>query len=135
MTSRVLIVDDDPGICELIRDVLHEVRITGLSAKRDTDAYRIISSTPTLKGLVVDINLGTGTTGFDVARFARQVIPTLPVIYITGASTEESCKAFGVPGSAFLQKPFDIGDLLATLLGLMDHSPGSGDPQNQARSL
>jgi DNA-binding NtrC family response regulator len=136
MSSRVLIVDDDPAICELMGDILSEVRMTGVSATKDIDAYRIISSSPTLKGLIVDINLGPGTTGFDVARFARQVIPTLPVVYITGAATEESCRAFGVPRSAFLQKPFDAGDLLATLLGLMNHPSGcaSPEPQDQAHT-
>lgn len=119
MDSRVLIVDDDPAICDLIRDILGEVRMTTVCAIKDADAYRIIATPPTIKALIVDINLGAGTTGFDVARFARQVIPDLPVIYVTGDTTQDSFSAFGVPGSAFIQKPFDVGAFLTTVVGLM----------------
>lgn len=109
--SRVLVVDDDADICELIEDVLKEVRLSTICATTDEAAYRIIPTLPTLQALVVDVNLGTGTTGFDVARFARQVIPNLPVVYVTGEATQESFRAFGVPDSVLLEKPFDLDDL------------------------
>lgn len=115
--TRVLVVDDDPAICALIQDILQEVRLEAVCVTGDRDAYRVIPTLPTIQALVVDVNLGCGTTGFDVARFARQVIPGLPVIYVTGQATQESFQAFGVPGSAYIQKPFHVDDLLAKLLG------------------
>jgi DNA-binding response OmpR family regulator len=63
----------------------------------------------------VDVNLGRGTTGFDVARFARQVIPDLSVIYITGEASAGSFMAFGVPESDYIQKPFAPGELVEKL--------------------
>jgi DNA-binding response OmpR family regulator len=114
--ARVLVVDDDPAICELIHDILQEVRLKAVCVTGDREAYRIIPTLPTIQALVVDVNLGAGATGFDVARFARQVIPDLPVIYVTGHSTRDSFQALGVPGSDYLQKPFQVDDLLATLL-------------------
>jgi len=135
MASRVLIVDDEPAVCDLIKDILSEVRLTGVCANKDIDAYRIIATPPTIKGLIVDVNLGPGTTGFDVARYARQVIPDLPVVYVTGATTQDSFKAFGVPESVFFQKPFDAGDLLATLIDLIGLHPGAGrSPPARMRS-
>ena len=114
--ARVLVVDDDPAVCELIHDILREVRLKAVCVSEEREAYRIIPTLPTIQALVVDVNLGAGPTGFDLARFARQVIPDLPVIYVTGQSTRDSFQAFGVPGSDYLQKPFSVDDLLGTLL-------------------
>ncbi|MGE5501123.1 MAG: response regulator [Ignavibacteriales bacterium] len=114
--DRVLVVDDDPAVCELIEDILSEVRMSAVCVRSDHDAYRIIPSLPTIHALVVDINLGQGTTGFDVARFARQVIPDLPVIYVSGEASQESLEAFGVPDSTYVPKPFGVDDFISTLL-------------------
>jgi CheY-like chemotaxis protein len=54
-----------------------------------------------------------------VARFARQVIPELPVLYVTGEASQESFEAFGVPESDFVAKPFTADDLLAKLQNRM----------------
>jgi CheY-like chemotaxis protein len=114
--ARVLVVDDDPAICELIQDMLKEVRLSTVCVTSDNAAYRIIPTLPTIQALVVDVNLGPGTTGFDVARFARQVIPDLPVVYVTGDASRESFQAFRVPNSGFVQKPFDADHLISTIM-------------------
>lgn len=110
--KTVLIVDDDPAICELIRDILAEARIDTLCAKSDIQAYRIMAKPPAIGALVVDINLGVGTTGFDVARFGRQVVPNLPVIYVSGQATPTMFAQSAVPNSDFLLKPFAADELL-----------------------
>lgn len=104
--GRVLIVDDDPGVCAIIAEILGEEGIEVACAQNDSAAYAMIPTLPNFRALVVDVDLGQGTTGFDVARFARKVIPDLPVIYISGAASNAHLEAFGVPESQFLQKPF-----------------------------
>jgi DNA-binding response OmpR family regulator len=116
--TNVLVVDDDPEIAEFFADALREGGFSVECALRDLDAYRRISSVPTLCGLVLDVNLGTGTTGFDVGRFARQVIPKIAVIYVSGQAPRDSYGAFGVPFSAFLQKPFAASELVDILTAL-----------------
>lgn len=125
--ARVLVVEDDPAICDLIQDMLKEVRVSAVCVTSDDAAYRIIPSLPTIQALIVDVNLGSGTTGFDVARFARQVIPDLPVVYVTGEASRESFRAFGVPDSDFVQKPFDVDHLLSTIVTRVASRPaGTG---------
>jgi CheY-like chemotaxis protein len=106
--ARVLVVDDDPLVCQLIQDILQEVRFEAVCVDND------------------DVNLGCETTGFDEARFARQIIPSLPVLYITGEASEEALSARGVPCSGYLQKPFGADELLAALVGRL--KPGEGGP-------
>lgn len=78
----------------------------------DREAYGRITRIPTLYGLVLDVNLGPGTTGYDVARFARQVIPRIAVVYVSGEVRPSSFSAFGVPESVFLQKPITPAELV-----------------------
>ena len=127
--TRVLVVEDDPAICDLIQDMLEEVRLSTLCVNSDNEAYRVIPTLPTIQALVVDVNLGAGTTGFDVARFARQVIPDLPVVYVTGDASQESFRAFGVPDSDFVQKPFYIDELVSTIVSRVASRPARA-PRN-----
>jgi DNA-binding response OmpR family regulator len=113
--ARILVVEDDHHICALITDILEGAGLEAECVRNDRSAYAIIPTLPTIAALVVDVNLGAGTTGFDVARFARQVIPLLPVLYVTGEASADSFQAFGVPDSDFLEKPFTANELLAKL--------------------
>jgi CheY-like chemotaxis protein len=116
-SGRVLIVEDDPLICETVGFMLEEAPLSAVCVHTDTEAYAQISTRTPFRAIVLDINLGKGTTGFDVARFARRVFPNIAVIYMSGSSNEDSFRAFGVPGSAFLLKPFNAADLIAALEG------------------
>lgn len=115
MNKRVLVVEDDHAICELIAETLQHAGYTTECSMSDADAYRLLTTLPTVHALVVDINLGAGTTGFDIARFGRRVAPDLPVIYISGEASAASFKANGVPNSDFLAKPFVPEELVAMI--------------------
>lgn len=113
--GRILVVEDDEALCRLLADVLGSEGLDVASAHDDQTAYALIPTLPTFRALVVDVDLGPGTTGFDVARFARRVIPGLLVIYMSGATSNASLEAFGVPDAQFLQKPFTPHELLRRL--------------------
>jgi CheY-like chemotaxis protein len=113
-----LVVDDDASVCAIICEALGAAGWSVEHVSTDGEAHARIPRLPTLDALVLDVNLGHGTTGFDVARFARQVIPGVAVLYISGAVSENSFKTFGVPGSRFLAKPFtpdELADALSRL--------------------
>jgi DNA-binding response OmpR family regulator len=72
--------------------------------------------------MVTDIRLGEGPNGWDVARHAREVIPTMPVVYMSGDSANEH-SAYGVPDSVMLQKPFATAQLVTAISTLMNAAP------------
>jgi len=109
---RVLVVEDEPGICELLSDMLEADGFDPHCVQSDRGAYRALQHDRGFACMVVDVNLGSGTTGYDVARFARQIDPALPVIFVSGQTSPDSFRAHGVPGSLFLAKPFTADDLL-----------------------
>lgn len=129
--ARVLVVDDDRAVCDLIQDILQEVRLQAVCVGNDEDAYRLLPTLPTFQALVVDVNLKAGTTGFDVARFARRVIPGLPVLFVTGEASPDVCRAHGVPDSGLVQKPFTADELLAALVSHL--KPGEGSPSKNRK--
>lgn len=121
----VLIVEDEHQICELLSDILESAGFDAHCVGNDKAAYSVLSGAiKRYSAILVDVNLGEGTTGFDVARFARQMNPAMPVLYVSGHASEDSFKAFGVPGSAFVPKPFTADELVARLVSLVD-STGS----------
>jgi CheY-like chemotaxis protein len=106
MIGRVLVVEDNRDEADIICELLQGLGETPVWVRSDEEAYRAFSAPEYITGLVVDVHLGLGTTGFDVARFARQAKPSLPVVYVSGQVSPASFRAFGVPDSAYLEKPF-----------------------------
>jgi DNA-binding response OmpR family regulator len=118
--ERVLVVDDDPGLLALICADLKEKGLACVCARSDREAYKLLGS-QAFDAVVVDVNLGVGTTGFDVARRARQVTPQIRVVYMSGEANARSWMSFGVPSSDYVSKPFP----LERLAGLLRHDLGS----------
>jgi CheY-like chemotaxis protein len=109
---RVLVVEDDAAVGQVMADILAPLGLQVVTAHTDRAAYDMIATLPPFSAILLDVNLGAGTTGFDVARFARQALPDVAVIYVTGQASPESFKAFGVPDSVFVAKPFTAESLL-----------------------
>jgi|SRR6185437_2457578 len=112
---RVLVVEDDAAVGQVMADILAPLGLQVVTARSDRAAYDMLPTLPAFSALLVDVNLGSGTTGFDVARFARQVLPDVAVVYVTGQASPDSFKAFGVPDSGFVAKPFTAESLVEAL--------------------
>ena len=110
--QNILVVEDDPQVCELLADMLRADGFKVVCVQRDEAAYSALERLPAFACMIVDVNLGAGTTGYDVARFARRLAPALPVIFVSGQSSPDSFAVNSVPGSLFLEKPFTTHDLL-----------------------
>ncbi|WP_421934333.1 response regulator [Phenylobacterium sp.] len=112
---RVLVVDPDGVSRVLLDEVLGDCGFDVLSASTDVTAYEALDrEARAFNALVVDTDLRAGTTGFDVARYARRLHGTIAVIFITSAR-HDSTEKFGVPGAAHVARPFDP-DLLIMIL-------------------
>ncbi len=106
MNPVLLLVEDDAHVRKVIGDILQLRGFDILAAKDDIEAYEILErDAGRISVLVADVDLGTGTTGFDVARRARALNPKVGVIYCTG--TEKYREAFAVDGSIHCPKPLN----------------------------
>ena len=113
LPKRVLVVDDEPSIRELLSKTLalaeYEVD-TAVDAPSALDRLRA----GVYDLLIADLNM-PGDDGLTLVRRARQLIADLPVIIITGFSSEPSAvEAVNLGVSGYLRKPFPIQQVLST---------------------
>jgi DNA-binding response OmpR family regulator len=121
----VLLVEDEADVAELVQDALVEAGLAVQVAHDDKGAYdKLEREARSFSALVTDINLGVGTTGFDVARRARQLNPELKVIYITGHAAH--LDKFGVDEALMFPKPFDPYELAEQVTMLLGRPTGPG---------
>ncbi|WP_406856058.1 response regulator [Alsobacter sp. KACC 23698] len=71
--------------------------------------------------IITDAHLGAGPDGWEVVRRARELAPSLPVIYITGAGAAEWASQ-GVPNSVLITKPFVPAQVITAIAGLLNQS-------------
>jgi DNA-binding response OmpR family regulator len=102
----ILLVEDDPGIQDLLFDTLEEAGFEVVQASNAAQAINILNEKGDIRAIVTDIDFGDSKlTGWDVARQARELLKDLPVVYMTGASADD-WGSKGVPNSVLINKPF-----------------------------
>ena len=101
----VLVVEDDPLIRMMVEETLHDSGYSTEAATSGEEALAMLESTVEYRALVTDVSMGGETTGWDVAQRARELIPDVPVVYVTSAAAAEWTSR-GVPKSILIQKPF-----------------------------
>ena len=76
------------------------------------------------RALVTDINLKGRMSGWEVAKQARQIDPTFPIVYMTGAAANDWA-SHGVPNSLLLEKPFAPAQVVTAVSQLLNVPPSS----------
>ena len=120
MTPVILVVEDSVLLQELLEWSLVEGGYAVKQAYSGEEAIKILDANDTqYKALIIDVNLGSLVTGWDVARRARELFPELPVIYATSIAIDE-WSSKGVPSSVLLTKPFPPEQIVTALSQLLD---------------
>jgi len=102
----VFVVDDDPLVMMTLEHALEDGGFVFKTACSAIEAKALFDTCGAeCRALITDVNLGSAATGWDVARSAREMNGTLPVVYVTGDSAHE-WRAQGVPDSILIEKPF-----------------------------
>lgn len=118
----LLLVEDDDAVRHVVEDALREGGFEPMMARNGAEAIEILTShKDKLRGLITDINLGDGTDGWEVAKRGRELTPTLPVVYMSGASGQE-WPSKGVPHSTLIAKPFAPAQLITAISMLLNFS-------------
>jgi two-component system OmpR family response regulator len=115
---RVLVVDDEPTLAELLSMALRyegwEVRSAGdgMSAVRTAREFR--PDAVVLDMMLPDID------GLEVSRRMRGDLPEVPVLFLTAKdSVEDRVTGLTAGGDDYVTKPFSLEEVVARLRGLM----------------
>lgn len=120
--ARVLIVEDEPLIREVMAELLEEAGFE-VTATCTGDEAAILLADDGFALLLTDINMPGLIDGVDLAKHARQVHPGMPVVFVSGRpETEQRATRLGPP-IAFFNKPYDV-DALVGAVGRMTAGEG-----------
>ncbi len=117
----ILVVEDETLIRIDLIDILERGGYTVDEAVNGGAGVAKIERRDELCGLITDINLGSGTNGWEVARHARKKFGGVAVVYITGDSAAD-WPSEGVPNSLVLQKPFAEAQVLNAISTLLNQT-------------
>ena len=120
---RVLVVEDDPLIRELVVEALREEGHHVIHAGNGEEALAWCRRRVT-DVLVTDIKLPGPVDGWTIAERCREHDPRLPVIYATGFSP---VAARPVPGSLSLQKPYHPEEIVQAVRQVTTGSRSGSD--------
>jgi len=119
--ERVLLVDDEPSLCEASRAVLEG---SGYRVAAHTDpalAFKAFVRAPDEVDIAICDQTMPNMTGLELARRLHALRPDLPVVLVSGLSSDlglSELRAVGV--RAFLSKPFKPSELAATVRRTLD---------------
>lgn len=120
LVTRILVVDDDPMMLELYREILTRVGHEVLIAENGTQGLARSDRKPDL--IIVDLMM-PNLNGYEFLRQLRSMNghAATPVIAASGVSTGEWALRGGA--DRFLRKPFRSADLIALVDELLSRAP------------
>jgi len=121
--KRVVILDDEPIVCERLKPALEKAGFTVETYTRSQDVIDRFS-TEQFDVLVTDFKMQK-PDGLDVMRFVRENSPSTKVIIITGYATVETARMAMKGGAVdFIAKPFKISQLRDLIISITKGGAG-----------
>ncbi|PXF58730.1 MAG: hypothetical protein C4B58_05385 [Deltaproteobacteria bacterium] len=113
-STNILIVDDEEGVCELLANALSETGFSITAICSPAEAMEI-ATRQCYDLALLDIKMPQ-MDGITLARELRIINPSMGVILITGyGNFENALEAIKLGVSDFIEKPFNIGELLVSV--------------------
>ena len=112
---RVLLVEDEPGIREGVADTLNERGIVVAAVEAGRDAIPAMSAFAP-QFAIIDIGL-PDIDGLDLGRIIRKLHPSVKIIFASGHGDASRVVGECAPAT-FLQKPFEVRELLEAIAAL-----------------
>jgi len=127
--ETILLVEDEVGLLELLREILQQYQYDVLIATSGADALRVWEQHEgRVDLLMTDMIMPGGMTGGDLAAELKKRKPGLKVIYASGYSSALTGKDFTQGENIFLAKPYQPNQVARLIRSTLD-APAK-DPQS-----
>ena len=132
--ARVLVVDDEPSLAELLASVLRYEGWTVKTAGNGADAVRTAREFRP-DAVVLDVML-PDFSGIEVMRRLRVEIPQVCVLFLTARdAVEDRIAGITAGGDDYVTKPFSLEEVLARLRAVTRRaSPAAARPDEKAEA-
>ena len=117
-THRVLVVDDEPNIVDVISMAL---RLQGFDVESAGTGGEAIAAVSAFKPhlIVLDVML-PDMEGFDVANRLGAQRSRVPIIFLTARdATEDKIRGLSLGGDDYVTKPFSLEELVARIRSIL----------------
>ena len=107
---RILVVEDDPDIRQLLQDCL---LAKGYRVQTAVDGIRALDAVhaETFEGMILDIGI-SAMDGMDVLQKIRRWDQQIPIVIVTALGSKElAVRAISMGAQAYMLKPFDLDEL------------------------
>jgi DNA-binding response OmpR family regulator len=120
MTSRVLLIDDDPRLCELLTSYLSQNGFVVEGARDGSQGLAALAASP-FDAVLLDVMM-PGMSGLEACRRIRDK-SRIPILMLT-AKGDETDRVVGLELGAddYISKPFSPRELLARLRAVLRRS-------------
>ncbi|MDR1415351.1 MAG: response regulator transcription factor [Odoribacteraceae bacterium] len=130
MAQKILIVDDDAVICEILEFNLANEGFEIACAYSAEEALEKLSSPCSL--LLLDVMMG-GMSGYKLTEMLRRNKNQVPVIFLTAKDTEnDMLTGFSVGGDDYISKPFSIKEVVARVRAVLKRQEPGGPAAGRA---
>ena len=117
MEQKILIVDDEQDICEILEFNLASEGFEITCAFSGEEALKRI--TPEHSLILLDVMMG-GMSGYKMAEKLRREGNLIPIIFLTAKDTEnDMLTGFSVGGDDYISKPFSIKEVVARVKAVL----------------
>ncbi len=115
---RILVVDDEPDLREILQCNLENAGYTVDTAASAEEALSILSPEHSL--LLLDVMMG-GMSGFRLAeRLRNDLKNNIPIIFLTAKDREDDLlTGFSAGGDDYISKPFSLHEVLARIKAIL----------------
>ena len=122
--ARLLVVDDEPSIVELLSVSLRFAGFEVATATTGADALnKVRELSPDL--LVLDVMM-PGLDGFAVAQQLRSTGNQVPVLFLTAKdATEDRVQGLTIGGDDYVTKPFSLEEVVARIRAVLRRTSGA----------
>ena len=121
--TRVLLVEDDPGVRAIAEGVLLDFGCAVVTALDGVNALTILERETSFDLLMTDIIMPGGVSGVDLAHAASARDPAMPILLTTGYAGEKLAMAPADLPWPLLRKPFRVEQLAEALAAVLKRRP------------
>ncbi len=126
MNEKILIVDDDKNICEILEFNLKNEGFAVTCAHSAEQALGIISQN-SFSLILLDVMMGE-MSGYKMSEKLRNENINTPIIFITAKDTEnDMLTGFSVGGDDYISKPFSIKEIIARIRAVLKRTVYTDD--------
>lgn len=132
---RILVLEDDSNMLELLCEALEEAGYEPRGARRPDAAIELASKVP-FQLMISDIRMAGPTDGLGAVAGVKKFQPNIKVVMITGYASEDApARAIGLQVDDYVYKPFRIPALLETVRRTLARKSGFWGPLLGIRNL